>query len=176
VHVSVEAAVPWPFVARGDGRLSAQPPVPGADLGFAAKTPADLLNDAARRLLSVDPGALLAAVGGAVRYRRPPRPEDLEEGGLLRLVKAVIEAAERLDWIAMAARLDDAPSQAGELPVVIEPSSSEGLHCPYCLDELSTAPAAPCPSCGTSHHQACWDELGGCTVRGCAHQPRRRRA
>jgi hypothetical protein len=45
-------------------------------------------------------------------------------------------------------------------------------RCPYCHDALvdEVAPAAEvrCDGCGTSHHEACIEELGRCTVFGCA--------
>jgi hypothetical protein len=46
-------------------------------------------------------------------------------------------------------------------------------RCPYCRDELAAdAAAAPedlveCPGCGASHHSACLEELGRCSVMGC---------
>ena len=44
-------------------------------------------------------------------------------------------------------------------------------RCPYCHDcleggEIEDARVV-CEGCGTSHHQACLAELGGCTVMGC---------
>jgi hypothetical protein len=45
--------------------------------------------------------------------------------------------------------------------------------CPYCSDEVE--PVGPnasfCTSCGTPHHQDCWEENGGCTVFGCPAAP-----
>jgi Prokaryotic RING finger family 1 len=43
------------------------------------------------------------------------------------------------------------------------------IHCPYCLHPIvSDEPTLTCPTCQTSHHLECWDELGGCAMYGCA--------
>ncbi len=49
-------------------------------------------------------------------------------------------------------------------------------RCPYCRDGLraGASDVTACPSCQTAHHSACLDELGGCTVLGCAAAPRGR--
>ena len=45
-------------------------------------------------------------------------------------------------------------------------------RCPYCHDCLEGGLIVDvqitCQGCGTSHHQACFAELGGCTVMGCS--------
>jgi hypothetical protein len=45
-------------------------------------------------------------------------------------------------------------------------------RCPYCHDCLEGGEVEDarvvCEGCGTTHHQACLAELGGCTVMGCA--------
>jgi ssDNA-binding Zn-finger/Zn-ribbon topoisomerase 1 len=41
------------------------------------------------------------------------------------------------------------------------------LECPYCRLLLGTEAAVACPRCGTPHHLACWEELGGCASEGC---------
>lgn len=47
-----------------------------------------------------------------------------------------------------------------------------GQVCPYCRTPIDAEiEALDCPSCGTPHHQECWDENGGCTVFGCASAP-----
>jgi TM2 domain-containing membrane protein YozV len=45
--------------------------------------------------------------------------------------------------------------------------------CPYCGVEVTQGSSAPrfCTSCGTAHHEECWQENGGCTVFGCASAP-----
>jgi hypothetical protein len=41
--------------------------------------------------------------------------------------------------------------------------------CPICgLPIVEGEPTEACPSCSTSFHQECWEELGGCAVYGCA--------
>ncbi|MGE0708913.1 MAG: hypothetical protein AB7N76_22720 [Planctomycetota bacterium] len=40
-------------------------------------------------------------------------------------------------------------------------------RCPYCLAELSGAPAVRCARCFTPHHAPCFREHGRCTVFGC---------
>ena len=42
-------------------------------------------------------------------------------------------------------------------------------RCPYCRDELEGAgdDLVTCQGCGTSHHAACLEELGRCTILGC---------
>jgi hypothetical protein len=42
-------------------------------------------------------------------------------------------------------------------------------RCPYCHDLMDVDPREVlCGACGTRHHAACVDELGRCTVLGCA--------
>ncbi|MCO5316321.1 MAG: hypothetical protein M9938_09205 [Solirubrobacterales bacterium] len=47
--------------------------------------------------------------------------------------------------------------------------SQTGRSCPHCKfpikerDEIAT-----CGVCGTTHHQDCWEDAGGCAVEGCA--------
>jgi len=56
-----------------------------------------------------------------------------------------------------------------ELEVRARQSPAE--RCPYCHDCLEGGVIADvqvvCEGCGTSHHQACFAELGGCTLMGC---------
>lgn len=48
------------------------------------------------------------------------------------------------------------------------PPAAPAQRCPYCRSDLSSEPElARCGRCGTTHHAACWDEGGGCTVLGC---------
>lgn len=47
-------------------------------------------------------------------------------------------------------------------------------RCPYCHDEIGGAEPAErvrCSGCHTEHHLACLDELGRCSVAGCASGP-----
>ena len=44
---------------------------------------------------------------------------------------------------------------------------SEGLRCPLCHDPLAEGEARDCLGCGTSFHEACLLELGGCSTLGC---------
>jgi hypothetical protein len=40
--------------------------------------------------------------------------------------------------------------------------------CPYCLTALEPQQQlVVCPGCGFTHHQECWEDLGGCAVEGC---------
>ncbi len=40
--------------------------------------------------------------------------------------------------------------------------------CPYCLSALEQGQlVVVCPGCGFTHHNECWDDLGGCAVEGC---------
>ncbi len=42
-------------------------------------------------------------------------------------------------------------------------------RCPYCHDLLAAeGERVACRACGTTHHQACLEELGRCPVAGCA--------
>jgi TM2 domain-containing protein/RING finger family protein len=45
--------------------------------------------------------------------------------------------------------------------------------CPYCGEAVTPGEAQAhfCASCGTPHHEDCWQENGGCTVFGCASAP-----
>ena len=46
---------------------------------------------------------------------------------------------------------------------------SVDTRCPYCHDLLAVdAAQVDCGGCGTRHHGACIEELGRCTVLGCA--------
>jgi len=53
----------------------------------------------------------------------------------------------------------------------IRPRGGAAERCPYCHDCLEggevTDVEVVCERCGTVHHQACFAELGGCTVMGC---------
>lgn len=49
---------------------------------------------------------------------------------------------------------------------------AEKARCPYCHDLLAVeVQAITCGACGTTHHAACMEELGRCTVLGCAWTP-----
>lgn len=46
-----------------------------------------------------------------------------------------------------------------------------GKLCPFCRTEIKAGEAVKaCPSCGLAHHQACWDENGGCSTFGCSER------
>lgn len=48
----------------------------------------------------------------------------------------------------------------------------EKARCPYCHDLLAAeVHSTVCGACGTTHHAACVEELGRCTVLGCAWTP-----
>ena len=58
-----------------------------------------------------------------------------------------------------------------ELSAQARPAARE--RCPYCHDELGAAEAeerVECAGCGTTHHAACLEELGRCTVLGCGRE------
>ncbi|MBX3470699.1 MAG: hypothetical protein KF878_27845 [Planctomycetes bacterium] len=45
-------------------------------------------------------------------------------------------------------------------------------RCPYCHDHMGEqTDEVTCGACGTTHHAACLQELGRCTVLGCAWTP-----
>ncbi|MCO5168635.1 MAG: hypothetical protein M9894_20025 [Planctomycetes bacterium] len=45
-------------------------------------------------------------------------------------------------------------------------------RCPYCHDSMGEqTDEVTCGACGTTHHAACLEELGRCTVLGCAWTP-----
>lgn len=61
---------------------------------------------------------------------------------------------------------------------VIRERARADRRCPFCHDGLSEE-VRTCAACDTSHHAACWDENGGCSVFACpggpdARQPRDR--
>lgn len=44
-------------------------------------------------------------------------------------------------------------------------------QCPYCHTEIKEDDMIIiCPSCGTIHHESCWNKNKGCTVYGCSEQ------
>jgi hypothetical protein len=47
-------------------------------------------------------------------------------------------------------------------------NTSARERCPYCHDSLGEVERVACEGCGTPHHPVCLEELGGCTVLGCA--------
>lgn len=58
-----------------------------------------------------------------------------------------------------------------ELSAQARPAARE--RCPYCHDELGAAgddERVECAGCGTTHHAACLEELGRCTVMGCGRE------
>lgn len=53
----------------------------------------------------------------------------------------------------------------------VEPGPA-ATRCPYCHDLLAVdAAQVECGGCGTRHHAVCLEELGRCTVMGCAWAP-----
>jgi len=49
-------------------------------------------------------------------------------------------------------------------------------NCPYCLSPILEADeTAECGRCGARHHAECMAENGGCAVKGCTKQARRKR-
>lgn len=53
------------------------------------------------------------------------------------------------------------------------PRAADRTLCPFCHDDVTQAEGTACPSCGTQHHTECWEEGAGCTILGCARNPRR---
>ncbi len=53
------------------------------------------------------------------------------------------------------------------------PRAADRTLCPFCHDDVAPAEATACPGCGTAHHTECWEEGAGCTILGCARNPRR---
>lgn len=52
---------------------------------------------------------------------------------------------------------------------VIATREDTGRTCPYCRFPLKQGgPAERCDSCGSLHHQDCWNDGGGCAVLGCS--------
>lgn len=47
------------------------------------------------------------------------------------------------------------------------PSEHQEPICPTCLSAFGELETLVCPGCGNIQHQVCWDELGGCSVKGC---------
>lgn len=46
-----------------------------------------------------------------------------------------------------------------------------GKNCPYCKTEIKEGEAVKvCSSCGTPHHEDCWEKNKGCTTPGCSEQ------
>src|SRR5262249_25247250 len=44
--------------------------------------------------------------------------------------------------------------------------------CPICQSAIAPEePAVVCPGCDQVHHQACWQEIGGCSTYGCEQAP-----
>jgi len=43
--------------------------------------------------------------------------------------------------------------------------TGQETSCPYCKDVVTGG--MKCRRCGTTHHEACWKENGGCAVYGC---------
>lgn len=57
--------------------------------------------------------------------------------------------------------------------VDVESPDMDHLECPYCHNTLNGGePLKPCASCGLIHHEACWNENGGCTRYGCPETPK----
>ena len=51
---------------------------------------------------------------------------------------------------------------------VIATAADVGRSCPYCRFPLKEGTAAErCDSCGSLHHEDCWNDGGGCAVLGC---------
>lgn len=54
-------------------------------------------------------------------------------------------------------------------PRITARRSGHGAVCPLCRCDLAAEaiPTEACPGCGTSYHQDCARELGGCSTAGC---------
>ncbi len=60
------------------------------------------------------------------------------------------------------------------MDVRARPSDESKARCPYCHDLMAAqaqAEVVVCGGCGTTHHAACVEELGRCTVLGCTWTP-----
>lgn len=55
----------------------------------------------------------------------------------------------------------------------VAPRAADRTLCPFCHDDVGQAESTACPSCGTAHHTECWEEGAGCTILGCARNPRK---
>ncbi|MGE0706910.1 MAG: RING finger protein [Planctomycetota bacterium] len=123
----------------------------------------------------------------------PASPSYLVSGFTLRVVEGAVEAAlharHGLEAATMRealedliARVEEAEALRGAAPVSppIEAEAGPeialaprvGARCPYCRETLGEDEAWGCPECGTPQHEACWEELGGCSTHGCAAAPR----
>ena len=43
------------------------------------------------------------------------------------------------------------------------------VRCGYCKDEIDANKAMRCPSCGSTHHEECYQINQGCSTFACAH-------
>ncbi len=50
-------------------------------------------------------------------------------------------------------------------------SNYDGSICPYCQKEIQPGQRVHiCPDCNIPHHEACWNQNGGCTTFGCSEE------
>jgi hypothetical protein len=92
-----------------------------------------------------------ASWGGGVL----PAPE--EAGRILRLL-------ERLHVVSL-----------GQTALAVRERAGAAERCPYCHDGFRADDEATqdCVGCGTRHHVACFEELGGCALLGCRARARK---
>ncbi len=72
------------------------------------------------------------------------------------------------DDIAGASRHD--PSDVSRRPAGLDEHPPTDGGAPR---QLGSPLSTSCPACGTVHHSECWEEGAGCTILGCARNPRK---
>lgn len=81
----------------------------------------------------------------------------IEVEGLMAIIEYLCVLAEGLEDLAV-------------LNGVVRERARSDRRCPFCHDALSQE-VRTCATCETSHHAACWDENGGCSVFACPGGP-----
>src|SRR5262249_9424259 len=66
----------------------------------------------------------------------------------------------------------DAPVETKVLSTYRAEAGGKESLCPICQSGIvAEEPVIVCPNCDQVHHQACWQEIGGCSTYGCEQAP-----
>lgn len=140
-----------------------------------------LLEEPGARRLVLGPGRPQLELALTPRHRliglqaHPPaglsgrsEPEQLLAAHLDRLHAALSALAAVFGDGGAAAARQGAPAAPRVVLYDPAPQVAPAQRCPYCHTDLQEEPElAKCGRCQTTHHAACWEEAGGCTVLGC---------
>ena len=115
-------------------------------------------------VLTCQCGVRVRVPEGAPGPFRCPRCQEMIQIPMVATAAASTAATAAPPPLAGVANLKSSPAPST--------GDSTGAMCAICQTTItSDEPSLNCPECGQVHHQACWDEIGGCAVYGCKAAP-----